>query len=159
MADIDKIIHDLQQKVIEKENELIEAKKAVNSVCKMYERDEIYQITDQAKPRYSQLGGDEYYGRPLATVITEILEKRKAVGAGPAKAKEIYDQMKDGGYQFRTKIDEHAIRGIRISMAKNQKFHQLPSGKFGLKKWYPAAKEPKEATNNKKEKTENEQKN
>ena len=31
-------------------------------------------------------------------------------------------------------------------MAKNPKFHKLPSGKWGLKEWYPNIKEDKEKT-------------
>lgn len=49
-----------------------------------------------------------------------------------------------GGYQFETKDDNNAMRGMRISMAKNIKFHKLPNGKWGLKEWYPNVKEDKE---------------
>lgn len=142
MKEIDSIIEGLKQKVIEKEKEVRVAKLAVNSVCKMYGRKEIYSISDETTLNVSQLKGDEYYGRPLATVITEILEKRKIMGAGPAAIREVFEEMKAGGYEFRAKNEDNAIRGIRISMTKNPKFHQLrTSGKFGLKIWYPAAKE------------------
>ena len=147
MEHIEKTIEELKGKVIEKERELNEAKKMANTFCQMFGKPPLYAIDEQpATVLAGQLHGDEYYGRPLATVITSILETRKIRGAGPATVREIYDQMIAGGYQFETKDDDNAMRGMRISMAKNPKFHKLPSGKWGLREWYPGVKENK-ATN------------
>lgn len=145
MNHIEKTIEELKQKVVEKEQELNEAQKTVNSLCAMMGKPPIYALEEQSSvATIEQLRGDEYYGRPLATVITTILEARKIQGAGPAKVKEIYKQMMAGGYQFDTKNEVNAMRGMRISMAKNQKFHKLPNGKWGLTEWYPNVKESKE---------------
>jgi hypothetical protein len=146
MEHIDKTIEELKSKVAEKEKELNEAKKTANSVCQMFGRPPLYVIDEQAPTIFTgQLRGDEYYGRPLATAITTILEARKAQNIGPAAVKEIYDQLSAGGYQFETKDANNAMRGMRISMAKNPKFHKIPgSGKWGLKEWYPNVKESKE---------------
>ena len=148
MNHIDKTIEELKQKVIEKEKELNEAKSTVNNLCSMVGRPLLYALEGQSSAvSTGQLRGDEYYGRPLATVITTILENRNVQHIGPAKVKEIYEQMIAGGYQFDAKDDVNAMRGIRISMAKNQKFHKLPNGKWGLTDWYPNVKEGKETNN------------
>ena len=145
MEHIDKTIEELKNKVIEKEKELNEAKKMANNFCQMFGKPLLYVIDEQSPTVLTgQLRGDEYYGRPLATVITSILEARKIQGAGPAMVKDIYDQMIAGGYQFEAKDADNAMRGIRISMAKNPKFHKLPNGKWGLTEWYPNIKESKE---------------
>jgi len=42
----------------------------------------------------------EYYGRPLATVVTEILKKRKAAKQGAATLNEIYQELVVGGCEL-----------------------------------------------------------
>jgi len=146
MNHIDKTIEDLRKAIADKERELGDAKRTVNNLCQMVGRPLLYELENQPSVMPTgQLRGDEYYGRPLATVITTVLEARKGQGVGPDKVKEIYEQMIVGGYQFDAKSDVNAMRGIRISMAKNPKFHKLPNGKWGLTKWYPSAKESKES--------------
>lgn len=145
MEHIDKTIEELKAKVVEKEKELTEAKKMANNLCQMFGRPPLYVIDEQSPTILAgQLKGDEYYGRPLATVITGIMENRKILNMGPAAVREIYDQMVTGGYQFEAKDADNAMRGMRISMAKNPKFHKLPNGKWGLTEWYPNIKEEKE---------------
>lgn len=145
MNHIDKTINELQQKVVEKEQGLIEAKKTVNSLCAMVGKQHLYIIEDVSDDStIGELRGDEYYGRPLATVLTNILVNRKTRGSGPAVVKELHSQMISGGYRFDAKSDTNAMRGLRISMAKNKKFHKLPNGKWGLTEWYPSVKENKE---------------
>ncbi len=145
MEHIEKTIEELKGKVIEKERELNEAKKMANTFCQMFGKPQLYAIDEQSPTvLVGQLKGDEYYGRPLATVITGIFEARKIQGAGPAAVRELYDQMVAGGYQFEAKDADNAMRGMRISMAKNIKFHKLPNGKWGLTEWYPNVKEDKE---------------
>ena len=86
--------------------------------------------------------GDEYYGKALASVVRMVLEARKSASIGPATVNEIYDAMVKGGYQFETRIEDNAQRGLRVSLSKNTTvFHRLPSGKYGLTEWYPAVKE------------------
>lgn len=132
----------LKQKVEQKAKELNDAKKAVNQFCVLVGEQPVYEISGE--PEIGQLAtnlkGHEYYKKPLATVITDILERR-GFNNGPMTVKEIYEQMKSGGFLFETKNDENAMRNIRISMAKNtQTFHKLPGGKFGLLKWFPEVK-------------------
>jgi hypothetical protein len=154
MTHIEKTIEELKRKVIEREQGVIEAKKAVNSLCKLVGKEPEYSIAEPSEMPIGKLQGDEYYGKPLATVITKILESRKKQGAGPAKVKDIYDQMTVGSYKFDAKSDANAMRGIRISMSKNPKFHKLPNGKWGLTEWYPSLKGAKETAGSKTEEIE-----
>lgn len=88
--------------------------------------------------------GDQFYGQPLATCIRQILEMRKALKQGPATVNEIFGALVQGNYQFETKNEDNAKRGLRISLTKNTSiFHKLPNGKFGLLDWYPNAKTAK----------------
>jgi hypothetical protein len=149
---LEKAIQALKQRVEQKAKELMDAKKAVNQVCISMGEKPIYETTGDEIGLSSDLKGHEYYMKPLATVITNILERRGEQN-GPMTVKEIYEQMKAGGYLFETKNDENAMRNIRISMAKNtQTFHKLPNGKFGLLKWFPDLKESEESKKGKKRK-------
>ncbi len=93
------------------------------------------------------LKADQFYGKPLATAVREYMEMRGAPstgGRGAATVKEIFAALKEGGFAFDTKNDDNAMRGLRISLAKNSvTFHKLPNGQFGLLSWYPSAKPPK----------------
>lgn len=149
MEYIKKTIEELKKVVAEKEAEMLEKKKMANDLCKMANLPPVYVIQEQTETTsVEQLRGDEYYGKALATVITLILESRKILGMGPATVREIFDQMKAGGYLFETKNDANSQRGIRISMRKNPKFHRLPTGKWGLLSWYPNIKESKKTDSN-----------
>jgi hypothetical protein len=90
------------------------------------------------------LKADQFYGKPLATAVREYMEMRGAPssgGQGAATVKDIFASLKQGGFAFDTKNDENAMRGLRISLAKNTTtFHKLPNGQFGLLSWYPNAK-------------------
>jgi len=55
-----------------------------------------YEETSQKAKKSTLTRPDEYYGRPQATVITEVLEKRKAAGFGATNLNELYDELKRG---------------------------------------------------------------
>jgi hypothetical protein len=144
MDHVTKTIGELQKVVVKKETELNDAKRTVNNLCKMVGKEPIYQIADtNSSVLYDHLTGDEYYGQPLARALTMILESRKLAGSGPATVKEIHERLLRGGYLFESKNDTNAMRGIRISMRKNKKFHRLPNGRYGLTMWYPTVKDTK----------------
>lgn len=87
---------------------------------------------------------DRFYGKKQSTAAREYLEMRRAQGHGPAKPREIFDALKQGGYRFEAKDDEVALVGLRALLRKNTvTFHRLPSGTYGLASWYPDAKRPK----------------
>jgi hypothetical protein len=133
-----------EQRLEEQEHEVIETKKFINLACKMAGLPIRYADQDFVTAKPTNTGvvrGDEYYGKPLASVVRLILESRDRSGAGPATINQIYDAMVEGCYQFETSNPENAKRGLRESLAKNSSmFHKLPTGKFGLTAWYPAIK-------------------
>lgn len=88
---------------------------------------------------------DEYFGRPLATVVTEALEKRRRANLGSATLDELFKELTTGGFKFVGKNEGVQKRGLAISMGKNTKFFKLDNETWGLKVWYPSAKEPQKA--------------
>lgn len=93
------------------------------------------------------IASDKFHGKRQATAIKEFLEMRRAAGVGPAKPREIYDALKQGGYQFTAKEDGTALVGLRTTLRKNSAaFYKLPDGAYGLRSWYPHAKTPKAQT-------------
>ncbi len=142
---VDKTIIDLQRHIAELDEQIIDTKKAVNSLCRAVGRPPIYSDLDK-KPsaNFGSLNGDEYYGKPLTGAARMILEARKATGSGPATTSEIFDALVAGGYLFETKNVDNAKRGLRTALTKaSHTFHRLPTGKFGLLEWYPAVKAQK----------------
>lgn len=142
---LDKTIADLQRHLTDLEDQTIDTKKAINSLCRVNGKSAIYTDLERSEvPTLNgKMNGDEYYGKALATVVREILVARKDAGLGPATVNELFATMTDGGYLFEAKTADNSKRGLRISLAKNTStFHKLPNGKFGLSEWYPAAKSP-----------------
>jgi DNA-directed RNA polymerase delta subunit len=115
---------------------------AANQLCKLDNIPPLYELGKHDKEAVQDrtLQGDEYYGKPLATVITEILQKKKS----PAIIDEILARMKEGGYIFEVK---EPLLAVSISMGKNKKFTKLPNEKWGLTDWYPNVKEKKQVIN------------
>lgn len=146
---IDKTIAELQRHIADLDEQANDAKKTINSLCKVIGRPVLYDsIDEQSTVLNAPLQGDEYYNRPLATVVKEILEGRRSIGAGPATLDELFETMIEGGFQFSgaSKRDDFKRRGLSIALAKNQAFHKLPNGKIGLRDWYNV-KESKSTTN------------
>jgi hypothetical protein len=139
------------------ESKLAEMKRMVNTLCGYAGIAARYQNVNAGARDVSiaNLKSDQFYGKPQATAVREYLEMRGAPstgGLGAASVREIYKALKDGGFAFDTKNEENAMRGLRISLAKNSTtFHRLPNGQFGLLSWYPkvpkssGAVEPAEA--------------
>lgn len=141
-----------QQTIAELETHLqkieAEAKKiknTINCLCEVMGEPPKYEEIEEKPAKMVGQRHDEYYGRPLATVISEVLANRKTTGLGSVSLDEIYQQLIVGGFQFTGKNEGIKKRGLAISMGKNPKFHHLPNDTWGLKKWYPTAKETKEA--------------
>jgi hypothetical protein len=134
-------------KVEQLERELLEHKKMVNMLLKTLGEPERYNLEPEpeaAVPVHGNWRSDEFYGQPLAAVVRKILLARKAVNLGAAPVNDIYAAMKEGGFDFGSQDDESAKHGLRASLRKNTfAFHRLPNGNYGLKEWYPAAKERK----------------
>jgi len=139
-------IADLEVRLEQLNAESQKIKSAINCLCEVMGKPPKYDLEDKPD-KISNLRADEYYGRPLATVITEVLEKRHANKQGAALLDELFEQLVAGGFAFTGKNDAIKKRGLAISMSKNRKFHRLPNNTWGLAQWYPGAKETKEANN------------
>ena len=137
-------IADLEARLQELQAETKRIKTAINCLCEVIGEkpryDEVFEKPSQATMPLS----DEYYGRPLSTVVREFLKKRKGAGRGAATLDEIYDELVAGGCKLTGKNDGIKKRGLAISMSKNPKFHRLPNDTWGLTEWYPTAKETKD---------------
>jgi len=143
MSHIEQTIETLAQEVAEREKEIKDTQRVINSLCRKIGKPDRYVIEDASQEvAVSNLRGDEFYGQPLAKVVRTILLGSKASGAGAMSVPEIFKSMKAGGFEFDTKNDENAHRGLHISLAKNTAvFHKLPNGKFVLREWYPTIKD------------------
>ncbi len=135
---LQKTIDDLQEKVRQQETSLRRTKQLVNGLCVEASIPQLYPDAEGETSGAGSLRKDQFYGRPLATVIREYLEMRKAQGA--ATVREIYEALMRGGRKFETKNDANAMRALQISLSKNALFHRVPSGAWGLSIWYPSAR-------------------
>ena len=145
MNHTEQTIADLESRLGELQMESDKIKTAINCLCDVTGQPPRY---DEVIEKASKINGrrsDEYYGRPLATVITEVLEERKGTGLGATSIDNVYMELVEGGFKFKGKNDGIRKRGLAISMSKNPKFHRLPNGTWGLTEWYPGVKESKEA--------------
>jgi len=139
-------IADLEARLQQLNAESQKIKSAINCLYDVIGEPPKYELEDKPD-KMSNLRADEYYGRPLATVITQVLNKRKDANLGAATLDEIYNQLVKGGYSFTGKNDGIKKRGIAISMSKNKKFHHILSNDtWGLTEWYPDVKDKKETT-------------
>jgi hypothetical protein len=78
---------------------------------------------------------DFFEVRPLATCVKEILEARGAANEGGATTDELYEVLKQGGFDFHS-TPGHALRNLGITIGKNMDFRRTPSGVWGLREWY-----------------------
>ena len=142
-------IDSLEDKLAGLEQQARGLKTAINALLELSGAPKRYskaEISPESAPSLGTMRADLFYGRPLATVVTEYLEMRRAAAQGPATVVDIYDTLKEGGYRFEAKNNDYAKRGLRSSLTKNPKFHKLPNGEYGLTDWYPNLKPSKVAT-------------
>ncbi len=87
-----------------------------------------------------------FYGKVLTTAAREyFLAMRKAANLGLTSVRDIYVNLKKGGYPFETE-DDNAMTGIRQVLRKNSGIlHRLPNGEWGLTGWYERIKESRKA--------------
>lgn len=82
---------------------------------------------------------DQFFRKGLATSVKEYLKMKN----GAATAKEIFDALKSGGYEFDPKLSENIqFRGLTISLGKNTNdFVFIKSNNsYGLAEFYPDKK-------------------
>ena len=139
---INRTIADLESRLAAQQEEVSRLKRTINDHCELAGQPPRYQDVDaRTAPSVSAMRSDQFYGRPLATVVREYLEMRKGSNLGPSSVNAIYTALVEGGFKFETSNEENAKRGLRVSLSKNSNtFHKLPNGDWGLLEWYPAAK-------------------
>lgn len=125
-------------------------KELVNQLCVHAGAQRIYLDLDEGKAITASLGPilpDQYFGKATATVVRDILERRKKANLGAIPLQDLYEAMKAGGFEFDSRDPETARRSIAITLGKNtQTFIKVPStGSWGLTEWYPNAKRNKQA--------------
>jgi hypothetical protein len=140
---VEDAIREFQAEIEADERRLREKKGTVNTLCGVIGRPPIYSIESEGqRPIGGPIRPDQFYGRPLATAVRDILVMRQAANQGAASVNEIHSILVEGGYQFETKNEDIARKSLRNSLAKNTAlFHKLPNGRFGLRAWYPNIRE------------------
>ena len=145
MTHTEQTIEDLENELKELESKAQRIKNAINSLYELIGQPRRYEEITTEKHRAAIARPDQYYGRPLATVVAEVLESRKEKGFGAATLDELFVELSSGGFKFEGKDEGIQKRGLAITMGKNTaKFHKLPNNTWGLTDWYPKAKEGKE---------------
>lgn len=144
MMHAEQTITDLEKRLKELETEEQRIKTAINCLCEVMGQPRKYEETTTERHQANDTRPDQYYGRPLATVTAEVLEKRREAGTSAATLDQLFTELSRGGFKFEGKNEGIQKRGLAISMSKNPKFHRLPNGTWGLTEWYPKAKENKE---------------
>ena len=92
------------------------------------------------KPAACQISDHTFYGKRQQTATREYLEMRKT----PAKPREIYDALKQGGFDFEGKDEDSSLAALREMLRKRSNFfHKLPTGSYGLTNWYEHIKQSK----------------
>lgn len=143
-----KTIEDFESKLGDLERQMNALKTSVNMLCEMYGTPPKYEIA-QFSGAGAQGGGaktltfrpDEFFNKPLATCVREILMARKLKDLGPADPQELFQALRSGGFAFESRDEDVAFRGMQISISKNtERFNRLPNGQIGLAEWYPASK-------------------
>jgi hypothetical protein len=142
MADpYQQIINEFLNDLKKAEEVVLHTKGTINALCEKAGKPKMFadnELTTSSKPQ--SLRSDQFHGRPLATVVREYLEIRRALEQGPATVTEIFDALIAGGYKFNTKNDQISRISLNGSMGKNPIFYKLPNKQWGLSDWYPNAK-------------------
>ena len=151
---IDKTIEEMVAKVEEHEAAASEAKRLVNQLCAFAKRPARYADADLQPSGVASLvvKRNTFFGRPLTTVVREYLEMRWKAGLGPASLTDIYEALKEGGFdldELSKKSEGEQRRIVAVSLGKNSlTFVRLPTDDWGLKDWYPKLKNKKAENGN-----------
>jgi hypothetical protein len=136
-AAIEQMTKALEQKLLE----VAELKNAINTIARQMGDEAPY--TDVAAEQVKTAGSpkklrpDQFFGKSPTTAAREYLE----ILGKPATAEELLHALTAGGFDFESqgwKDDKYRLKNLAISLGKNSAiFTRLPSGPFGLAKWYP----------------------
>jgi hypothetical protein len=142
---VERTIEMVQGQIAQLEQQLLEKKRMVNSLCHLAGKPAVYEVEELAGPTLASIRPDQFYGKTLTDAAREIFERRKRAGLGATAVSEIYDVLVDGGYHFQAKNEANAKRTLYQILGKQPDiFHRLPSGHYGLREWYSNIKETRE---------------
>lgn len=132
------------EKLTKLEADAYEIKRWINQGCEFAGREPMFPDLPHpggiAGPRTLRFDVDEFFNKPMATAVREVLTKRKEVGmTPPADISDIHAALVAGGFNFPSSDPEKQKQGLAVSLGKNTiTFRKLPSGLFGLAEWYGA---------------------
>ena len=87
----DRLLAKAQEKLQNLEAEVIKTKEFINQLRAFEGQPPMFtDLTSGSDLSIGSIRGDQFYGRPLATVVAQILEMRKASGKGAIPIKELY---------------------------------------------------------------------
>lgn len=128
----------LQRKIQEHEQSILKIKRTVNQLAEVEGHPPVYTDAElqASSSAPSAFRPDQFFGKPLATSVTAILEQRQKANLGAASPDDLYAALIAGGYDFETPSEANAKRILAISLGKNVLFQRTPNGHWGLRKWY-----------------------
>lgn len=128
------------------EEQIVKKKEAINTLCETEDAPLLYPDVQKEKSAGAPMAfrSDQFFGRPLATAVREILEQRAMRNLGAVSLNELYDVMKAGGFDFENSDEKIARRNLSIALSKNPSFMRVTANNhIGLTEWYPNAKKRK----------------
>ncbi len=143
MADhLEKTIASLEEKMEEHLRAVTKIKNMINQLCELADLPARYadaELEIKAISAFPGIRPDQFYARPLASCVRDVLELRRKLNQGPASAEELYAALIQGGYDFKSRSESNSKRILAISLSKNPIFLRLPNDLWGMRKWYPAS--------------------
>jgi hypothetical protein len=145
---IKKAIEEMQTELQQQEQQVADTKKLINQLCGRAKMAPIYTDAElQVNMAVVAVQRNSFFGRPLQTCVREFLEMRKRSNLGPASLNQIFDALREGGYDLKTisaNSEADQKRGVAITLAKNSAtFIRLPTEDWGMRDWYPNVREKK----------------
>lgn len=126
-----KAIEELEGKLQQQMDEVVETKKAINVLCRQLSLPARYADVQAESARgVPAIKGDQFFKKPLATAVRDFLKLKD----GAASLDEIYAALKQGGFEFVGKDETIEKRGLQISLAKNRNMfaYLKTTNAFGL---------------------------
>jgi hypothetical protein len=129
---VDELLAELDKQALE----VAATKKTINVLLSRMGKEPMFPDENPEQVTGAKVRADQFYSRPLATSMQEILQQRKQA----TSMQDILQQLKDGGFDFKGQgwKEKDWLRMVAINLGKNTKvFHKLPNGTYGLLAWYP----------------------
>ena len=139
-------IEKIQAQISALEAQANKKKEMVNQLCELEGEPILYaDVGHDSATAQIAFRSDQFFGRPLATAVREILEQRALRNLGAISLGELYDVMKAGGHDFENSNPKIARRNLSIALSKNPSFMRVTANNhIGLAEWYPNAKKRKQ---------------